>query len=53
MLLLSQITKHVCFNSRFRFIVIYRPPRYDSNAIDYANQLLESLESLSQVAWPV
>jgi len=43
----------VCFNSRFRFIVIYRPPHYGSNARDYANKLIESLESLCQVAWPV
>jgi len=43
----------VCFNSRFRFIVIYRPPHYGSNARDYENKLIESLESLCQVAWPV
>ena len=43
----------VCFNSRSRFIVIYRPPHYGSNARDYENKLIESLESLCQVAWPV
>jgi len=43
----------VCFNSKFRFIVIYRPPHYGSNARDNAAKLVESLEALCQVAWPV
>ena len=43
----------VCFNSKYRFIVIYRPPHYRSNARDNAAKLVESLEALCQVAWPV
>jgi len=40
-------------NCRFRFIAVYRPPQYGSSAKEYVNKLVESLELLCQVAWPV
>jgi len=40
----------VSFNSKFRCIVMYRPPHYGSNARDYSAKLVQSLEVLCQVA---
>ena len=43
----------LCHWSLLRFIVIYRPPQYGTEAREYANKLVSRLNLLCQVALPV
>ena len=43
----------LCDRSLLRFIVIYRPPQYGTEAREYANKLVSRLNLLCQVALPV
>jgi len=39
--------------AKYRFVLIYRPPRYDVESKSCMNNIIESLAALCKVKWPV